>query len=238
MQPLAEKGGVLPVEQGLHEKKPIDRIEFLNAIFKEVKPSKDIAMLLGKKPEQLSAAEAKQILDWALDTKFTELEFYIRGLMALNGPFNPVAETTARDLIKAAVYYHEENHTVSEYFFQQSKLLLDKGLAADPRNISLLNALIVYQSEYEEAPMQFLATLRKAQAIDSMNPELNEIHFNLLKKSNQLEKALSKCKKMLSLQPQSENWLFKTSEVYGLMGDSTNSRIFLNLGVKARKRNN
>ena len=225
----------MPLEQGVHERKPVDRIEFLNAIFKEVKPSKDIAMLLGKKPGELGEEEAKKILDWAVDTKFTQLEFYIRGLVAVEAPFNKEAETVARDMIKAGVYFQEDG-VVSNYFFQQARILIDKGLAKDPNNMPLLNALIVYQSEYEEAPMQFLATLRKAQSIDSTDAELNEIHFNLLKKSNQLEKALSKCQKMLSLQPQSENWLFKTSEVYGLMGDSTNSRTFLTLALKAKQK--
>lgn len=96
----------------------------------------------------------------------------------------------------------------------------------------LLNAQIVYQSEFMNQPMQFLATLRKTLAIDSMNEETNLIHINLLKTSGQLPKAIEKCKKLVSLQPQNSLWMFQLSDAYAMAGDSTSAKTFLDLAIK------
>jgi tetratricopeptide (TPR) repeat protein len=83
--------------------------------------------------------------------------------------------------------------------------------------------------------MQFLATLKESLLIDSNNIELNFIHLNLLKKSQQWEKAIKKSQKLVSLQPQNSYWLFEISDIYGNLGDSTNAKIYLNLAVKSQK---
>ena len=67
-------------------------------------------------------------------------------------------------------------------------------LEKNPKNAGLLNALIVYQSKYLNAPMQFLGTLKTALATDSSNIETHYIHLNLLKKSQQWPKALKNAK--------------------------------------------
>jgi tetratricopeptide (TPR) repeat protein len=86
--------------------------------------------------------------------------------------------------------------------------------------------------------MQFLGTLRETLAIDSSNIETHFIHLNLLKKSQQWQKALDKCQKLVSLQPQNPFWLYQTSDLYGFLGDSTNAKIFLDLAVKAQRTQN
>jgi len=101
--------------------------------------------------------------------------------------------------------------------------------------MGLRNALIIFQSEYLNQPMQFLATLKESLLIDSNNIELNFIHLNLLKKSQQWEKAIKKSQKLVSLQPQNPYWLFETSDIYGNLGDSINAKIYLNLAVKSQK---
>ena len=60
----------------------------------------------------------------------------------------------------------------------------------------LRNALIVYQSEYLNQPMAFVGTLKESQQIDSNDLELNFIHLNLLKKSNQMGKSGEKMRKI------------------------------------------
>ncbi len=101
--------------------------------------------------------------------------------------------------------------------------------------MALRNALIVYQSEFANQPMMFLATLKESYSIDSNDVELNFIHLNLLKKSNQLEKAIKKCEKLVSLQPQNPYWLFEASDIFGQMGDSTNAKVYLDLAVKVQR---
>lgn len=234
MQPSKPQDEVSVVTQEPGQKKPISRIEFLNALFKEVKASKEIAGLLGKEPGTLSKAEFDKMSKWATDTRFTQLEYYLKGIKGQNSKDIEVSNNAGRDLITAGAYFKDEP-VVSDYFFQQGKSLIERGLALNKNNVSLLNAQIIYESEYENAPMKFLGTLRNVLKLDSNNEETNQIHFSLLKKSGQLEKALEKCKKMLSLQPHSESWLYQTSDIYGMMGDTANSRTFLNLAMKAKK---
>jgi tetratricopeptide (TPR) repeat protein len=143
-------------------------------------------------------------------------------------------EDVARDYIFLAAGT-TENNTVRNFLFQQGKRWIDSGLKKSPKNMALRNALIVYQSEFANQPMMFLATLKESYSIDSNDVELNFIHLNLLKKSNQLEKAIKKCEKLVSLQPQNPYWLFEVSDIYGQMGDSTNAKVYLDLAVKVQR---
>jgi tetratricopeptide (TPR) repeat protein len=102
--------------------------------------------------------------------------------------------------------------------------------------MGLRNALIIFQSEYLNQPMQFLATLKESLLIDSNNIELNFIHLNLLKKSQQWEKAIKKSQKLVSLQPQNPYWLFEASDMYGQMGDSVNAKVYLDLAIKQQRK--
>ena len=88
---------------------------------------------------------------------------------------------------------------------------------------------------YAGERLQFLGTLKNALKADSTNIELHFIHLNLLKKSQQWPKALKKCEKLISLQPQNPRWLFEMSDVFGVMGDSVNAKVYLNLAIKTQK---
>ena len=85
-------------------------------------------------------------------------------------------------------------------------------------------------------PMAFVGTLKESQEIDSNDLELNFIHLNLLKKSNQMGKAVKKCEKLVSLQPENPYWLFELSDLYGQSGDSVNAKTYLNLAVKLQRK--
>jgi tetratricopeptide (TPR) repeat protein len=221
------------MQMGGSQNEPVDRVAFLNAVFNKTKPPIDISRILLSPGGSMPVDSTKKTLKWAEETQNHALVAVINyDLFAL---FRQGKETEiARQLIFTAAEY-SDNQKISGFLFQQGKILIDKGLAQNSKNMELRNALIIYQSEYLNQPMQFLATLKESLLIDSNNIELNFIHLNLLKKSQQWEKAIKKCQKLVSLQPQNPYWLFETSDIFGNLGDSTNAKIYLNLAVKSQK---
>lgn len=223
----------MSMQMGQVEQAPVDRVAFLNAVFDKTKPPVDISRILLSPPGSMSKDSSLKALKWAQETQNHALISLIElDLVAL---FKEGKETeVARNLIFNGAEYVDAPK-ISAFLFQQGKILIDKGLAENPKNMDLRNALIIYQSEYLNQPMQFLATLKESLLIDSNNVELHFIHLNLLKKSQQWEKAIKKCQKLVSLQPQNPYWLFETSNTYGNMGDSLNAKIYLDLAVKRQK---
>jgi len=221
------------MQMGGLKNEPVDRVAFLNAVFDKTKPPTDISRILLSPAGSMPVDSTKKALKWAEETQNHALVAVISyDLFAL---FKEGKETEiARQLIFTAAEY-SDNQKISGFLFQQGKILIDKGLAQNSKNMDLRNALIIYQSEYLNQPMQFLATLKESLLIDSNNIELNFIHLNLLKKSQQWEKAIKKCQKLVSLQPQNPYWLFETSDIYGNLGDSINAKVYLNLAVKSQK---
>ena len=223
----------MSMQMGQVEQAPVDRVAFLNAVFDKTKPPVDISRILLSPPGSMGTDSSLKALKGAQETQNHALISLIElDLVAL---FREGKETeVARNLIFNGAEYVDAPK-ISAFLFQQGKILIDKGLAENPKNMDLRNALIIYQSEYLNQPMQFLATLKESLLIDSNNVELHFIHLNLLKKSQQWEKAIKKCQKLVSLQPQNPYWLFETSNTYGNMGDSLNAKIYLDLAVKRQK---
>lgn len=213
---------------------PITRIEFLNAVFEKTKPSPLVARVLTAKPGTYPKDSLLAALVWAEETENAPLIALLNADLYESKQSDVPQEEIARNLIFAGAGAME-TPTQSAYLFQLGKNYIDKGLAVNPNNVPLMNALIVYQSEYLNAPMQFLGTLKNALKADSTNIELHFIHLNLLKKSQQWPKALKKCEKLISLQPQNPRWLFEMSDVFGVMGDSVNAKVYLNLAIKTQK---
>jgi len=215
----------------------ISRIEFLNAVFEKSKPSPLVTRILTAKAGTYPKDSLELALRWAAETQNAPLVALLQTDLAeqFGDTGNEQSKTeTARNLIFSAAM-SVETPIAAAYLYQLGKKYIDAGLEKNPKNVGLLNALIVYQSEYLNAPMQFLGTLKTALASDSTNIETHDIHLNLLKKSQQWPKALKKCEKLISLQPQNPRWLFEMSEVYGFMGDSANAKVYLNLAVKTQK---
>ncbi|MEK0439581.1 MAG: hypothetical protein RLZZ504_497 [Bacteroidota bacterium] len=215
----------------------ISRIEFLNAVFEKSKPSPLVTRILTAKAGAYPKDSLELALRWAEETQNVPLVALLQTDLAdqYGDKANEQSSTeTARNLIFSAAM-SVETPIAAAYLFQLGKKHIDAGLEKNPKNAGLLNALIVYQSEYLNAPMQFLGTLKTALATDSSNIETHYIHLNLLKKSQQWPKALKKCEKLISLQPQNPRWLFEMSEVFGFMGDSVNAKVYLNLAVKTQK---
>jgi tetratricopeptide (TPR) repeat protein len=215
----------------------ISRIEFLNAVFEKTKPSPLVTRILTAKPGTYPKDSLELALRWAEETSNVPLVALLQTDLAEQYDAKTDEKSkseVARNLIFSAAM-SVENPTAAAYLFQLGKKHIDEGLEENPKNSDLLNALIVYQSEYLNAPMQFLGTLKSALASDSNNIETHYIHLNLLKKSQQWPKALKKCEKLISLQPQNPRWLFEMSEVFGVMGDSVNAKVYLDLAVKTQK---
>ncbi len=215
----------------------ISRIEFLNAVFEKTKPSPLVTRILTAKPGTYPKDSLELALRWAEETSNVPLVALLQTDLAEHYDAKTDEKSkneVARNLIFSAAM-SVENPTAAAYLFQLGKKHIDEGLEKNPKNSDLLNALIVYQSEYLNAPMQFLGTLKSALASDSNNIETHYIHLNLLKKSQQWPKALKKCEKLISLQAQNPRWLFEMSEVFGVMGDSVNAKVYLDLAVKTQK---
>jgi len=233
LEPASEQAG-MPAMEGSLPQDPIDRISFYNAVFAESRPSDRVAQIITSAPETWSQDSLQVALSWAEETENSALAALLMADMAERFGKGDQGTEIARNLVFSAAE-NIENPKAAAFLFQQGKLWIDKGLEKNPNDIELRNALIIYQSEYLNAPMQFLGTLRETLSIDSSNVETHFIHLNLLKKSQQWQKALDKCKKLVSLQPENPFWLYQTSDLYGFLGDSTSAKIYLDLAVKAQR---
>lgn len=213
---------------------PVDRIQFLTALFDKTKPPQDIARIILKDPKENSSDSLKIALKWAEETGIQPLYTLIKSDLAEFHNQGSINEVARQYMFSGAS--EQDNKPVRNFLFQQGKKWIDKGLSLDSNSVALYNALIIYQSEYLNQPMAFLGTLRKAMSVDSNDVELNFIHLNLLKKSNQWEKAVKKSEKLISLQPQNPYWLFEASDLYGQMGDSVNAKVYLDLAIKQQRK--
>ncbi|MEY4002255.1 MAG: hypothetical protein RIT07_297 [Bacteroidota bacterium] len=211
----------------------VEKDDFINALFAETRPPEWIGRLLFQSPSESSQDTLQRALKWANETSNAPLVSYLQSLLAEKQGGEENLTTAARTLIFAASE-NMDKPVAAAYLFQQGKRLLDAVLKSSPKNISARNALIVYQSEYENQPMKFLGTLRETLALDSNNLETRFLRLNLLRKSAQWKKAAEECQKLISLQPQNPVWYFQASDIYGFMGDSVNAKVYLNLAVKVQ----
>jgi len=215
---------------------PVSREEFLNAVFTVSRPPEWLAKMLFQPLTDLPQDSLQKALKWAGETENKPLFSFIQSSLAEKQGGDQNLTSAARNLIFGASE-NMDNPVVAAYMFQQGKIILDKLLKLNPGNIPARNALIVYQSEYENQPMKFLGTLRETIALDSNNVETRFLRLNLLRKSAQWKKAADECQKLISLQPQNPVWYFQASDIYGFMGDSVNAKVYLNLAVKVQNSN-
>lgn len=213
---------------------PVTRIEFMNEVFEEVKPPEWAGTILVKEPAGVPADSLTKVLKWCQDAGIRSLEALVKSELAEKEGGRENLSNAARTLIFAASE-SVDHPKEAAYLFQQGKRLIDLALAKGRDNAPVLNALIVYESEYINQPMKFLSTMKEALAVDSNNVETRLIRLNLLRKSAQWKKAAQECQKLISLQPQNPVWYFQASDIYGFMGDSTSARMYLDLAVKVQK---
>lgn len=234
--------GTLPAnnsESGAAQALPqeiIDKEDFINALFTQSRPPEWMGKMLYQSLPDTHRDTLQKALKWAGETGNAPLVSYIQSILAEKQGGEENLTTAARTLIFAASE-NIDNPVVAAYLFQQGKRLIDGVLKSNPKNIPARNALIVFQSEYENQPMKFLGTLRETIAMDSNNVETRFLRLNLLRKSAQWKKAADECQKLISLQPQNPVWYFQASDIYGFMGDSVNAKVYLNLAVKVQNSN-
>lgn len=215
-------------------KGPISRIQFLSSLFSTSKPPPYIARVILQEPSDSNKDSLRVALKWAEETQNAPLVALLHAYLMEFHQEGSLMEV-AREYVFLAASQHD-NETQRGFLFQEGKKWIDIGLLKNPKQMPLRNALIVYQSEFLNQPMAFVSTLKESQEIDSNDLELNFIHLNLLKKSNQMAKAIKKCEKLVSLQPQNPYWLYEISDLYGQTGDSVNAKIYLNLAVKLQRK--
>lgn len=215
-------------------KGPISRIQFLSSLFSTSKPPPYIARVILQEPNDSDKDSLRVALKWAEETQNAPLVALLHADLMEFHQEGSLMEV-AREYVFLAASQHD-NETQRGFLFQEGKKWIDIGLLKNPKQMPLRNALIVYQSEFLNQPMAFVSTLKESQEIDSNDLELNFIHLNLLKKSNQMAKAINKCEKLVSLQPQNPYWLYEISDLYGQTGDSVNAKIYLNLAVKLQRK--
>lgn len=233
------RGTLKKPEQGMNApaalpQEPVDRIEFLNSVFEETRPPEWVGNILVADPAKMSADSLEKALKWSTETGTDPVTAWIQAQLAEKKGGAENLTQASRTLMFAASASIDKP-VVAAFLFQQGKRLVDAALAGDRKNAPALNALIVYQSEYENQPMNFLGTMRESLAVDSNNVETRFLRLNLLRKSQQWKKAVQECQKLISLQPQNPTWYFQASDIYGFMGDSTSARMYLDLAVKVQK---
>ena len=214
---------------------PIEKLDFLNELFHDVKPPEWVSGNLLAASAKSNSDSLNKLLKWAQETKNTPGVGLVQSQLAELQGGEENLTTAARTLIFTASE-NVDHPVVAAYLFQQGKRLLDIVLSKNKKNIPARNALVVYQSEYENQPMKFLGTLRESLALDSNNIETHFLRLNLLRKSSQWKKAVDECQKLISLQPRNPVWYFQASDIYGFMGDSVNAKVFLDLAVKVQNK--
>ncbi|MBS3914924.1 MAG: hypothetical protein KG003_10515 [Bacteroidetes bacterium] len=217
---------------GIH--KPVSREEFLDEIFKEVRPTDFVARNIRISPEKVSEDTLRALWKWSAESGIEPLSATLEADIAEKNPTQDNITSAARNLVFGGAEFRDYP-LISDYLMQRGKTLIDRGMEMNPNNVPLRNALITYISEYENEPMKFLGVLRETLAIDSNNVETHFIHLGLLRKSGQWKKAVAKCEKLISLQPQNPVWLFQLSDIYGQMGDRENSKTYRDLAIKAER---
>lgn len=223
------------------EHKPVSYIEMLSAAFKDIRLPKHIALLVNIKPEKWTLKQTDTLMKWAQETSVAPLYVVAASQARLlskekNAEGNNVLGYASYAGIESK---NEGNPAISDYFYQQAQKLSEEILEKDPNNIEARQAKILVMAEYDQnKPMEFLSLLRETIALDSSNVTTHSIHLELLKKTGQWAKALEKCKKLVSLQPQNSAWLFETSNIYGNTGDTANARKYMQMAVQKQKQEN
>lgn len=213
----------------------VSRTDFVTTLFQKVRIPAFVMSYL--ESSKIDADSAEKVKKWAVDTRdarFFPLVAMVQVDLARGK--GKVEAYASASLTSMNLAIQQEDETVKTYLWQMVKECADSMVLLEPKGLRGRNALAVYTSEFENQPMQAVGLLRQNLALDSNDIETNVIYLRLLKKSQQWNKALQKSLKLVSLQPQNPDFLFETSDIYGNLGDKANAQLYLELGVKAQKK--
>lgn len=123
---------------------------------------------------------------------------------------------------------------------QQGNICLQKVLDKNPNNIEARNARSIYLFLFrrEQEPMAPAMYTMETLKIDSNNVEAIGIMANLSLESGQIEKAINRFQKLISLQPQNPEYYFSLSELYGKTNNPVEAKKYLELAKKIQTSNN
>ncbi len=173
---------------------------------------------------------------WARENELLGLSgFYLYWKARRTGTLNDYYEASV-DFIRAAslsAVKHQDQAAATEWTY--SKICLDSALKLNPKHLPSRNALVAYYTEFGGDPMKGVALLRENEKIDSSNLETQYLYLSLLKKAGELDKAILRCQKIISLQPQNPEFLYEMSGLYGMKGDSLNAKVYLDLAIKMQR---
>jgi tetratricopeptide (TPR) repeat protein len=161
--------------------------------------------------------------------------FYLYWKARRSGALNDYYEA-AVDFIRAASLSgvkHQDKAAATEWTY--SKICLDSALKLDPEHLPSRNALVAYYTEFGGEPMKGVALLKENEKLDSSDLETQYLYLSLLKKAGELDKAILRCQKIISLQPQNPEFLYEMSGLYGMKGDSLNAKLYLDLAIKTQR---
>lgn len=161
--------------------------------------------------------------------------FYLYWKARRSGVLNDYYEA-AVDFIRAASVSgmkHQDKAAATEWSY--SKICLDSALRINPKHLPSRNALVAYYTEFGGEPMKGVALLKENEQLDSSDLETQYLYLSLLKKAGELDKAILRCQKIISLQPQNPEFLYEMSGLYGMKGDSLNAKLYLDLAIKTQR---
>lgn len=116
--------------------------------------------------------------------------------------------------------------------FKKAKSNLEKCIELDTANLDAVVdlAVSVYNINSIEPPKEQMAMMQPAKLLLSVNRRdpnhLDALYYlgKLAIESNQLEKAIERFKKLVSLQPQNQEFYLEISRIYGMQGNETESK--------------
>jgi tetratricopeptide (TPR) repeat protein len=120
----------------------------------------------------------------------------------------------------------------ADFIFGKAKAAFEQSLAINKNNLSANNGLALCYIDYDEQVMKGIGLLKHTLSQDSNNIEAIQYLGYLSIKSNQLEKAIERFKKLVTLQPSNSEHYNNLSQVYMRMGDKHKANLYLEMGKK------
>lgn len=123
----------------------------------------------------------------------------------------------------------------ADFLFPLAQESFEKALKINENNLEANNGLALCYIDYNEQVMKGVGLLQHSLSIDSNNVEAIKYLGFLSIKSNQLEKAIERFKKLVNLQPRNPEHYNNLSEVYLRMGDKQKAQLYLEMGKNLNK---
>ena len=120
----------------------------------------------------------------------------------------------------------------ADYIFGKAKENFQTAIDINKNNLAANNGLALCYIDYDQQVMKGVGLLKQTLSQDSNNIEAIQYLGFLSIKSNQLEKAIERFKKLVDLQPLNSEHYNNLSEVYLRMGDKQKAIYYLNIGKK------